>query len=268
MSAVEATPIRVWSRAAGIAFGVGTHVLFFYMAWRVFWFLRDGAAPIENGSLLVDFLLSLQFGVIHSLLLLPRTRSLVTRYLPGQFYGLLFCVVTSVCLLGLMEFWQGSTVVLWQAEGWAAQIIHLGYYASWLLLFYALSLVGIGFQTGFTPWWHWLRGTTPPRRGFVTHGIYRWLRHPVYLGFLGLIWFTPRMSLDHAVLTGVWTLYVFVGSWLKDERLAFYLGDTYRAYWSRVPGYPLMPFGPLAKRPGPESPATESPATNATQAAS
>jgi len=64
---------------------------------------------------------------------------------------------------------------------------------------------------------------------------------------LGLVWFTPRMSADHAVLTGVWTVYVFVGSYLKDRRLAFYLGDTYREYASRVPGYPGMLFGPLGK---------------------
>lgn len=237
----------------GIAFGVGTHVLFFYMAWHVFWFLRDGVLPREHGlplyvALLVDALLALQFGVLHSLLLLPRTREWITRRFPGEFYGLLFCNATSLSLLSLMAGWQGSTVAIWRLEGWAAFAVHLGYYASWLWLLYSLSLSGLGYQTGFTPWWHWLRGTKPPRRGFATHSVYRVLRHPVYLGFLGLIWFTPRMSLDHAMLTGIWTMYVFIGSWLKDERLAHYLGDGYRNYWARVPGYPLMPFGPLARR--------------------
>jgi hypothetical protein len=55
------------------------------------------------------------------------------------------------------------------------------------------------------------------------------------------------MTLDHAVLTGVWTVYIFIGSYLKDRRLTHYLGDAYRAYQAKVPGYPLVPFGPLGK---------------------
>ena len=81
----------------------------------------------------------------------------------------------------------------------------------------------------------------------MPRGAYHFFRHPVYLSFLGLVWFTPRMTLDHAVLTGIWTVYIFVGSYLKDRRLTYYLGDAYRAYQAKVPGYPLVPFGPLGK---------------------
>ncbi len=57
------------------------------------------------------------------------------------------------------------------------------------------------------------------------------------------------MTLDHAVLTLLWTVYLFVGSYLKDERLAFYMGEEYRLYESRVPGYPFLKRGPLGLRP-------------------
>jgi protein-S-isoprenylcysteine O-methyltransferase Ste14 len=122
------------------------------------------------------------------------------------------------------------------------------FYASWVGLFYSLSLTGLGYQTGWTPWWHWLHGRPPPRREFRPRGAYHLLRHPIYLSFLGLIWFTPAMTADRAVLTAVWTAYIFVGSYLKDERLARYVGRPYRRYQQRVAGYPFMPFGPLAKR--------------------
>ena len=56
------------------------------------------------------------------------------------------------------------------------------------------------------------------------------------------------MTLDHALLTGIWTIYIFIGSWLKDRRLEFYLGETYREYETRVPGYPFMTWGPLGLR--------------------
>jgi protein-S-isoprenylcysteine O-methyltransferase Ste14 len=122
-----------------------------------------------------------------------------------------------------------------------------GFYASWVSLFLSLRITGVGYQSGWTQWTYWLRRQPLPQREFRERGAYRWLRHPVYLSFLGLVWFTPRMSADHALLTGVWTVYVFIGSWLKDRRLFFYLGNAYREYASRVPGYPGMLFGPLGK---------------------
>jgi hypothetical protein len=55
------------------------------------------------------------------------------------------------------------------------------------------------------------------------------------------------MTIDRAVLTGVWTVYVFVGSYLKDRRMVHYLGTPYLEYQSQVPGYPLMLAGPLGR---------------------
>ena len=63
------------------------------------------------------------------------------------------------------------------------------------------------------------------------------------------MWFVPVVTVDRAVLIVCWTAYIYIGSVLKDRRLAHYLGDDYRAYQARVPGYPGMPLGPLARVP-------------------
>lgn len=83
-------------------------------------------------------------------------------------------------------------------------------------------------------------------RPFAAQGVYRFLRHPVSLGFLGLVWLVPVATLDRAVLIAVWTVSIYVCSVLKDQRLLFYLGDEYRLHQAKVPGYSGMPFGPLA----------------------
>ena len=83
----------------------------------------------------------------------------------------------------------------------------------------------------------------------MPQSVYRFLRHPVYLSVRGLVWFVPVVTLDRAVLIAVWTVYIYVGSVLKDRRLLFYVGDEYRRYQADVPGYPGMPFGPLARVP-------------------
>ena len=237
-------------RCAGIAFGLGTHGLFAVTVWYLFWFLKGTAAAAPaGGSLWVDALLALQFAVPHSVLLLPSVRSRLTRVIPAAFYGCVYCVITCVSLLFMFANWRASPIVIWRATGYGATVVTLSFFCSWAALFYSLHLTGLGYQTGWTPWWHWLRGRPQPRRGFEPRGAYLWLRHPVYLSFLGLIWFTPVMTADRAVLTGIWSAYIFLGSWLKDERLHFYLGGSYRLYQAAVPGYPGMPLGPLARRP-------------------
>jgi len=233
-------------RMLGIAFGLATHALFAVTVWHLFWFLKDGAAE-GPGPLPWNGLLAIQFGAIHSLVLWPPSRRCLAAWFPAEFYGCIFCTVTCLSLLVTFACWRASPIVFWSLAGWPQIAIQAAFVASWIALFYSLSLTGLGYQTGWTPFVYWLRGRPVPRREFIPRGAYRFFRHPVYLSFLGLVWFTPRMTLDHAVLTGVWTGYILVGSYLKDRRLTYYLGESYRAYQAKVPGYPLVPFGPLGK---------------------
>jgi protein-S-isoprenylcysteine O-methyltransferase Ste14 len=250
MNAVRNLHTSSWKRIAGVCLGWLTQALFVFTVWRLFWFLKDGAAQMQRPLALTlswDACLALQFAVPHSLLLLPHVKKRLTRFVDPAFYGLMFCIVTCLSLLLLVHFWGGSSMVVWSCKGWARRLILGCFAASWIALYYSISLTGLGYQTGYTPWTYWLRSEPVPRRAFVPRGAYRWLRHPVYLSFLGLIWFTPTMTVDHAVLTGIWTGYILVGSYLKDRRLAHYLGEQYESYAAAVPGYPLVPFGPLAK---------------------
>jgi len=235
------------SRAAGTAFGVITQIGFIATVPYLFLFLRDGSSNYAAHWISVDCALAAQFAALHSFLLLPSVRKAISGLLPAQLYGCLFAMSTCVTLWLTFAFWRASPLVVWDSAGWRRLLLQICFYLSWAGLFLSLRISGFGYQTGWTQWLYWLRHEPLPRRAFVERGAYRLMRHPAYLSFLGLIWFTPRMTADHAVLTAVWTIYVFVGSCLKDQRLLFYLGDTYREYARRVPGFPGMLVGPLAK---------------------
>ena len=236
-------------RAFGIAFGLATQAVFALTVWHLFWFLKDSSASGQRGEVWIDAVWAMLFALPHSALLLPRVRKRLERFVPSSHYGCFFCLVTCLTLLLIIGQWRTSPVIVWRLTGAGERFMEAAFLLTWPLLIYSLSLTGLGYQTGWTPWWHWFRRQTPPRRRFEPRGLYRYLRHPVYLSFLGLIWFTPVMTLDHAVLTGIWTAYIFAGSYLKDRRLAYYLGDTYQHYQSQVAGYPGMPAGPLARVP-------------------
>jgi protein-S-isoprenylcysteine O-methyltransferase Ste14 len=236
-------------RWCGILAGLATHGVFFLTVWRLFLFLQDTHYRTAPGSMVINALLAIQFSVPHSLLLHPSVRKQLGRLIPPAFYGCFYSLVTCCSLWLMFLFWRQSPLVFWRLEGMPAVLVKTGFFGSWIALFYSLSLTGFGWQTGWTPWIHWVRGLPQPKRPFEPRGAYRFLRHPVYLSFLGLIWFTPTMTFDHALLTVVWTAYILLGSYLKDERLAYYLGESYRRYQAQVAGYPAVPFGALGKRP-------------------
>ena len=244
-------------RSGGIAFGAATHALFAVTVWHLVWFLAGhgpgaGTAPADGATtvraITIDAVLATMFAMPHSILLLPAVQRSLTKHLvPPAFYGCFYCVVTCVALLTTIFVWQPSDVIVW---AWPASLgpwVTAAFVGCWGLLLYSLHLTGLGHQTGFTPWWRWVRGLPQERREFRPRGAYSILRHPVYLSFLGLVWFTPVVTLDRAVLIMIWTAYIFIGSTLKDRRLAFFIGEPYREYQARVPGYPGMPLGPLAR---------------------
>jgi methanethiol S-methyltransferase len=237
-------------RFFGLGLGLGSQVLLVVTVWYLFPFLMGGEVAGAQATALwwgTDILLVAQFGLLHSLLLLPAVRNRLETIIPGWLYGCFFTLTTCVSLLLLILAWAVSPIVLWQFTGLGATAVHVAYLLCWVALLYTLSLSGFGFQTGWTPFWAWVRGEKPPRRVFEVRSAYRLMRHPVYLSFMGQVWCTPVMTLDRALLTVLLTAYIFLGSYLKDRRLLFYLGDVYREYQARVPGYPVVGLGPLGR---------------------
>ena len=69
---------------------------------------------------------------------------------------------------------------------------------------------------------------------FRTPFVYRFVRHPVYLGFIIALWAGPTMSAGHLLLATVTTAYIFVGIKLEEHDLVGMFGDQYRRYRKRV----------------------------------
>jgi methanethiol S-methyltransferase len=241
----------VLKRIPAVVLAAAAHLALAVAVWYLFPFLQGFAPPSTTYDSpwwwLIDGLLVLQFCAPHSLLLAPPVRNRLEALLPSALHGCFFCLTTCLSLLLLIFAWQRTPVVVWRLEGWAAWPVCGAYLLSWGGLLYSLSLTGYGWQTGWTPFWAWFRGLPAPRRRFAERGAYRWLRHPVYLAFLGQIWLTPTATLDRLLMMSLLTVYVVVGSCLKDRRMLFYLGDAYRRYQARVTGYPLVGFGPLGR---------------------
>ena len=120
----------------------------------------------------------------------------------------------------------------------------------WLLRsVYFLSIVGFvwgllalgSFDTfGLKPILIHLRGTDTLPMPFTVRGPYRWVRHPLYLFSLLMIWSHPHVTTDRLLFNLLWTAWILVGTVLEERDLVADFGETYRDYQHRVPM--LIPY--------------------------
>ena len=83
--------------------------------------------------------------------------------------------------------------------------------------------------------WLHLIGRQYTRVGFSTPAPYRFVRHPLYLGFLLAFWAAPTMTVTHLVFAVVTTAYIVVAIQFEERDLVHEHGASYQAYRLRVP---------------------------------
>jgi len=189
----------------------------------------------ESKVLWLDAGLSLSFFIQHSGMVRKSFRQWLARFTPEEYGGALYAIASGVVLSVLIVFWKES----------AQTVVAPGGIFRWLFrAVYLLSLAGFVWGTralrffdpfGFRPILGRLRGTKPRPMHFVVRGPYRWVRHPLYLFMVLMIWSCPDLTADRLLFNVLWTVWIVTGSLLEEQDLIAEFGDTYREYQRKVP---------------------------------
>jgi methanethiol S-methyltransferase len=192
-------------------------------------------------SLVVNLALLLGFAIQHSVMARPAFKQWLTRFIPDAAERSTYVLASSLALIALFAFWQPLGGTVWTVKDpTAGTVLDVLCAFGWLLVLVSTFLINHFDLFGLRQVWLYLTGIAYQPVGFRTPGLYRLVRHPLYVGWLFAFWSTPAMTAAHLLFAVVTTGYILFAIRLEERDLIANLGDAYRQYRRRVPM--LIPF--------------------------
>jgi protein-S-isoprenylcysteine O-methyltransferase Ste14 len=242
-------------RVAAFFYGVACYVLFLATFLYAIGFLGNFGVPksIDSGpqspftqALAINTLLLGLFALQHSVMARPWFKAAWTRIVPKSVERSTYVLFSSVAMFLLFWKWQPMGGVIWNVENAYGRLALQALYASgWLTILITTFLINHFDLFGLRQVWLNLLGRTYTEIGFRTPGPYRYVRHPLYVGWLLTFWSAPVMTSAHLVFAIATTLYILVAIQLEERDLARSHGE-YAEYRRHVPM--LVPIGSSKRR--------------------
>jgi protein-S-isoprenylcysteine O-methyltransferase Ste14 len=182
-------------------------------------------------AVIVDTFLLLLFAVPHSVMARPAFKRWWTRFVPPPVERSTFVLVSSLTL-GLL-FWQWRPIpsVVWHiaspAGRWVIQAI---FWIGWVVVFVSTFLINHFDLFGLRQVYLYASGRPYTPIGFRVLGFYRYVRHPIMLGFLIAFWAAPTMTAGHLLFAGATTVYILIAIRLEERDLVAFHGEQYQGY--------------------------------------
>jgi protein-S-isoprenylcysteine O-methyltransferase Ste14 len=232
-----------------LAYGLACYAVFFATFLYAVGFIGNFAVPKSIDSAPeVPFLTALWtnlallglFAVQHSVMARPGFKRWWTRFVPVTAERSTYVLLSSVALILLFAFWQPMGGMVWNVDSPLGRGLLYGLYA----FGFALVLVSTFLINHFDlfglrqVWLQWLGKPYTPV-AFRTPFIYRYVRHPLYVGWFCVFWATPTMTAAHLVLALATSAYMLIAIQF-EERDLIAEHPEYAEYRRRVPM--LVPF--------------------------
>lgn len=186
-------------------------------------------------GLVIDLLLVAAFGLQHSVMARPGFKRLWTRWVPPPAERSTYVLMTNLVLVLLFWQWRPLGGIMWDFPHPTVRAGVWGLFAmGWLTVLVTTFLINHIDLFGLRQVWLYFRGRPYSHPPFMTPGPYRFVRHPLYVGWLLAFWATPTMSFAHLAFATAMTVYIVVAIRFEERDLsAAHAG--YAEYRRRVP---------------------------------
>lgn len=200
----------------------------------------------QTQILLWDGFLCLVFFVQHSGMVRKSSKKRFARIIHSRYHPAAYSIASGIALTVMVVLWQPSHVVLYKGGTQVLIAMHVLGVLALLGFFSGIRALGNFDTFGLEPVRAYVRGTTAEPSDFRLKGPYLWVRHPLYLFVLVLIWLSSTLTLDRLLLNVLFTVWMIVGTYLEERDLVADFGDSYRRYQKTVPM--LLPLrGPAGR---------------------
>jgi protein-S-isoprenylcysteine O-methyltransferase Ste14 len=193
------------------------------------------SAPLAE-AVVVNLLLLGLFGVQHSVMARRGFKQWLTRIVAPAVERSTYLVATCIALALLYWLWVPiAEPVLWRVDSpFAAALLWGVFGLGWLILLVSTFLINHFELFGLHQVYARITGRAMPEVQFKTPMLYRYVRHPIYVGLLLGFWSTPVMTAGHALFALGASAYILVGIWFEERDLIAQFGERYRRYRAEV----------------------------------
>jgi protein-S-isoprenylcysteine O-methyltransferase Ste14 len=194
----------------------------------------------ERNALLIDVFLSMIFFLQHSILVRRGFKQWLGKFMPDVYHNAFYGLTSGIALLLVLVFWQKSSTLIASANDFIFWLLRALFCLSLAGFFWGSKSLGSFDMLGVRPLMRYIGNRPGKQQQIMAKGPYGWVRHPLYLFLIVIIWSCPVLTLDRLLFNIMWTFWIVIATYLEDRDLHREFGSQYHEYSARVPM--LIPY--------------------------